>query len=548
MFVNRLYPRATEGRLTFHNSHKKRWRPPGRPFFRAAAINFVLLQLLFLGLFSYVFGSLFQQQSHTHNISVAFVDYDKGGAIGDAVRKAYESLKGDSFPTLYERSAADFPGPTELRDAVCSTTYWAALYVESGASDRLQAALAGGPPALAYNRSDVLTYVWNEALYSTVVDSVIASPLQSLSNAARIAYSTGTAGETADRQLSSAEAVAVFANPWQLTGVNIQPTTQGSRAIYNTLVIILILIQEFFYLGTINGLYASFKVYVRIHPYRIILVRNAISSAYTLVGSLCVAGSIWAFRSGWDVSGSQLGLTWMALWLFAHLNFLTLDVFTVWLPLAYVPMALISWVILNVTSILLPFALSPAFYRVGYALPAHEVYQVLTDIWSRGCNPRLRYALPVMAAWEVAGLALSALGVFRRSHYALLGEEEQARQFQEKVDAAVAFGKRRDREREAEEEEAEAEEEKRREEEAAGAAAGATEDVSAVSLAGSTEARRRRTRQSSDRVREELAEAIEAEDVRLRRAQSRVSRACHFGPSFDLAFDQLGDDDDSEDV
>ena len=194
-------------------------------------------------------------------------------------------------------------------------------------------ALAGGLAAADYNRSDVLTYIWNEARYSAIVDSSISANLQSLSSASRIAYvSINGTGAMSVLANTDPTAVSVFANPWQIVDVNIQPTTQGSRLIYNTLTIILILIQEFFYLGTINALYAKFKIYERLNPIRIIIFRNMISLAYTFVGSLSTAGAIWAFRAGWNVNGNQFVLTWMVLWLFAHANFLCLDLFTVWIP------------------------------------------------------------------------------------------------------------------------------------------------------------------------------------------------------------------------
>ena len=52
-------------------------------------------------------------------------------------------------------------------------------------------------------------------------------------------------------------------------------------------------------------------------------------------------------------------------------NYLTLDIFTVWLPPLYVPMAFVTWIVLNVTYVLLPLDLMPAFYRWSYALPAN---------------------------------------------------------------------------------------------------------------------------------------------------------------------------------
>ncbi|KAF4626907.1 hypothetical protein G7Y89_g11249 [Cudoniella acicularis] len=373
----RFYPNAYKNRLDLHDPTVI---PLRRGFFKAAATNFILLQVLFLGLFAYIFGSLFQEGPHTHNMKILYVDYD-GGVIGAAVRSAYESLQGDSFPTLQEQSPSQFATPDVMENLVCKAEYWAALYTSPGASARLAAAITGGQAAATYNRSDVLTFFWNEARYSATVDSDIAANLQTLSSAARVVYVTEN-GTAALQVLppTDAAAISAFTNPWQLSNINLQSTTQGSRLIYNTLVIILILIQEFFYLGTINGLYLQFKIYARLYPHRIIAYRTCISLAYTFVGSLCVAGSIWAFRAGWDVNANQFALTWAILWLFAHCNFLALDIMTTWLPPQFVPMSLIAWVVLNVTSILGPLELSAGFYRWGYALPAHEVYQTLTDI------------------------------------------------------------------------------------------------------------------------------------------------------------------------
>ncbi|OJJ95945.1 hypothetical protein ASPACDRAFT_1891364 [Aspergillus aculeatus ATCC 16872] len=406
---------------------------------KAAGINLLVLQLLFLGLFCYLFGSLFQQTTHVHNLNVVFVDYD-GGVIGEAVRAAYEQLQGPGFPTLTEHATAQYPQSDAIIAAVCHIDYWGGLYIAPNASNELAAALASGAP---HSPDDVLSLVWNEARYSTVVDSAIYTSMQTLSNAARIAYTTALTPDTLTNSLTNTNAnnnttLTTLSQPWTLTSTNLQPTTQGSRLIYNTLVIILIMIQEFFYLGYINSVYQQFHLYTAVSPHRIAIIRQLLAGTYTLLGSLSTTGAIWAFRYGWHVSGGQFVLTWLALWLFAHLNFLVLDLFTIWIPPPFVPMAFISWIVANVTSILLPFELAPAFYRWGYALPAHAVFQVIVDVWSRGCNPQLGYALPVLFGFEVLGLLGSTVGVYRRANYAVLDKEKGEREWQEKVAAAVA--------------------------------------------------------------------------------------------------------------
>ncbi|KAL2849015.1 hypothetical protein BJX68DRAFT_255624 [Aspergillus pseudodeflectus] len=431
-----LYPKHNERRLSLSEPGLLRSR---FAFFRTAALFGLLLTLLFLSLFSYIFGSLYQQAGHTHNLNVAFVDYDDGGRIGSALRQAYSDLSDDAFPTLIEYSPSQYPTPAMLRAAICNTDYWGALYISTNASDRLTAALTDSEFASSYNRTDVLTFIWNEARYSSIADS-LAQQMGILSENARISYMKfDDAGshlfQTVNR--SSTDSVAVYVDPWHLASINIQPTTQGSRLIYNTLVVILILIQQFFFLATINGLYAQFGLFGTIKARRIIVFRFLISALYAMAGAICTSGAIWAFRAGWKVNGNQWALTWLTLWLFGHLNFLTLDVFAVWLPPAFLPMGLTTYLVLNVTSILLPLELSPAFYKWGYALPAHACYYILVDIWSGGCNPHLGYALPVLFAYELCSGILSGLGVYRRAHYAVVAVEREERTWQERIDRAI---------------------------------------------------------------------------------------------------------------
>ncbi|KAI2714352.1 hypothetical protein CBS147354_7521 [Penicillium roqueforti] len=401
-----FYPRAREQRPSIHHPSV---RPRRFGLLKASAINLLLLQILFLGLFCYLFGSLFQQSSHIHNINVLFVDYD-GGATSDAARAAFQSLKGPSFPTLVERSASAYPQPGSIEGAVCDIKCWGALYTTANASNALSAALAGGAAASSYDKNNVLTMVWNEARYPTVIDTVLADSMKVLSETARLAYSQ-TNGKQSLQSVNSSDpaAIAAFYDPWTLADNNIQPTEQGSRVVYNTLVIILIVIQEFFFLGTINGLYVQFKLYTSLSAHRIAIARLVISSIYTLVGSICTAGAIWAFK----------------------------NTFTIWLPPPYVPMALISWVVSNVTSILLPFELAPAFYKLGFALPAHSVFQVLIDIWSSGCNPQLYFALPILFVYEILGITSSSIGVYRRAHYACIEQEIEEKACKERVTAAI---------------------------------------------------------------------------------------------------------------
>ncbi|RAO67592.1 uncharacterized protein BHQ10_003604 [Talaromyces amestolkiae] len=431
----RFYPRAVEGRKSIRDPtvHKSRLT-----VLKTIGVTALLLNLLFLALFSYIFGAIYKETSHVHNLNVVFVDYDHS-LIGNSFRQAYlQQLQGDSFPSIIEQSILEYPEPALLESAVCRIDYWAALYVSPNATARLASALQGASAALSYNRSDIVTMIWNEARYSAVVD-LIPTALGTLSEAARIMYSglNGT-GAIQTMDTTNPAAVAAFTNPWDLVSINIQPTTQGSRLIYNTVLIIMILLQQFFFLATMNGVASQSLLFTYVHPRVIILTRCLISVTYTLGGSLCASGAVWAFRGDWGVNGNQWALTWLSLWLFAHVNLITFDVFTAWVPAPYLPMALVTWVILNVTSILLPFELTPAFYKWSYMMPAHAVYQLLIDIWSSGCNPLVAYALPLLFGFEISSNVLCSIGVYRRCHYAAIANEQLESSFKKKLDDELA--------------------------------------------------------------------------------------------------------------
>ncbi|KAL6907195.1 hypothetical protein GGI43DRAFT_396830 [Trichoderma evansii] len=510
--INRFYPRAGENKLPISHPEVVAGRPK---FFAAAFLNFFLYILLFLCLFCYLYGSLFQQVPRTHNVHILWVDYD-GGIIGDAVRKAYSSLQSNEFPSLIEKAVSQFPTPGDLREAVCRTHYWAALYTSPGASVNLAQAIAGSNTSI-YNTSDVLTFIWDEARYSTSIDGIISTNLHTLSDAARASY-IALNGTSAFLTIppNNTAAISAFTNPWTLTGINIKPTIQGTRSVYNTISFVLVLIEDFFFLATFNGLYVQFKIFLRIGPERIIVIRDVISLTFTMVSAMVNSAALWAFKANWDVTGGQWALTWLTLWLYAHANFLIFDTFTIWIPPQYISMALITWIVMNITSIVFPFSVMSPFYRWGYALPTHAAYEILTDIWTGGCNPHLSYALPVLFAYEVVGLILTSIGVYKRCHNAVIVEETTKEAMQLRIQAALKAERRNSRLPGQESREKPV---RRR---------NTGESSNAVAETGTLD-------QSNDATEdEEEVEELEDVDTRIERMRSRASTLSNIGPAFRL--------------
>ncbi|ODM20708.1 hypothetical protein SI65_03761 [Aspergillus cristatus] len=217
-----------------------------------------------------------------------------------------------------------------------------------------------------------------------------------------------------------------FLDPIQATETNIKVTEQGTRVLYNTILMVMPILQQFFFMMALNGISSQFQVLTKLGPTANGLLRMCISFAYTFVGSLCTAGYIWAFRESWAVNSNQFALCWMIIWLYMHINFLIVDILTSFVPLQFIPFCILTWVIINIASTISSFELNPGFFRWGYALPAHEVYQVLVQIWSDGCENQLYRALPILFSWWIAGIVLVVIAMRHRCQSAVAAEETAA--------------------------------------------------------------------------------------------------------------------------
>ncbi|KAJ5793739.1 hypothetical protein N7457_000338 [Penicillium paradoxum] len=378
------------------------WREMRSRFLPAVITMFLLLQVLFLVNMCYLYATQFRSTTRYHNFNVLYVDYD-GGIIGKSVADAYQNLQGDGFPTFHTKSSKEYPQTDDIREAVCRSEYWGAVYTHADASNGLRSALANGsnPPAS-------LTYVWNAVRYPVFSQAVVYSSFMELIEKSRSTYYANNGSSVITSvDLSNPATLNVFLDPIHTEEINIKDTEHGTRVFYNTVSMAMPIIQQFFFLLALNGISTHFDTFTKL-SWRINgLIRAIASVLYTLVGALLMAGYIWAYRESWAQEAGRFVLTWMILWLLMHINFLFFDITTAFIPIQFMPFVVLTWVVLNIASTISPFEMSPGFFRWGYALPSHEAYQVLIQIWSGGCNNRLYQALPVMFSWWIVGIPIA---------------------------------------------------------------------------------------------------------------------------------------------
>lgn len=396
------------------------WKKMRTGFITAVIGSCILLQVLFLGNMCYLYATQFKESTRVHDMKILFVDYD-GGIVGQAVTRAYQSVKGNNFPTLDVKPAGQYSTSEDIRGAVCSGDYWGAIYAAPNASTSLDATLTNGTTP----SNSSLTYIWNGARYPAFSQSNIYSSILTLVQATRSAYYASSAARVlSSANLSNPVALQTFLDPIQASEINIKTTSQGTRVLYNTVSMVMPIIQQFFFMMALNGVSSEYHIFKKLGFVANGLIRMVASIIYTFVGSVCMAGYIWAFKESWDLNSKQFVLTWMIIWLYMHINFLTVDVLTAFVPMQFLPFCILTWVIVSVASTISPFELNPGFFRWGYALPAHETYQVLVQIWSDGCQDQSYRALPIMFSWWIVGVVAVIYATYYRRQIALREQRE----------------------------------------------------------------------------------------------------------------------------
>ncbi|RAL02482.1 SNG1 family protein [Aspergillus ibericus CBS 121593] len=375
-----------------------------KPFLIGVGGAFLSLQLVFLLNMCYLYGTAFHDTTRYSAMHVLYVDYDQG-PIGESVLGAYNILQGPSLVTLEQHSVSEYPTDADIQQAVCKGQYWGAIYARANASAHLTAAVTSSDAAQTYDRTQALQYYWKGARYAAYATGVYSQLAELVQTTAAIyAHTHGTTLLSSASNLTDPAIAATLLLPISGTGTDLAPMDQGVRFYYNTVSMVMTILPQFFFLMALNGISTQFHIFARLTPRQNLLLRVAISLLYTFTAALVMTGYIWAFRESWSVTGAQFALTWMAIWLVMHLHFLLIDCATAFIPPQFLPFFMLTWIILNVSSSIAPFELSAGFYRLGYVLPSRELYDVLLQIWTNGCNPFLYRALPILwAEWLVAG-------------------------------------------------------------------------------------------------------------------------------------------------
>jgi hypothetical protein len=365
---------------------------------------------------AHIFGIFYHQGAYTYRARVALADFD-GGDFGEALRlSAATNNASYGYPT-YVHINATASSADAIKHEVFKGTYWAAIIVHPGATDRFRNAVNG--TAAEYNSTDVYSYYVLDARYYTIyASSILSTTITTASTASGIFSATFIAPLLTEGEIvNTTAALSALAGP--ALAVEMPAASQllakmDDKAFINSVGAVLPIIMQFFFIMAWNGICNSMHLYAGSNLRTHNIARLFWSTFWPIFTSLCVTGWTFAFRGSYLIDTKMFFAFWAVTWVFCMINFDVLDIATGFIPMAFITFFVLTWIIFNVAASLGPEEILHHWYRINYFFPSLHWYRTVITILTQGGYNKLYYTLPVLAAWLVLMKCLSPLATRNR--------------------------------------------------------------------------------------------------------------------------------------
>ncbi|OJJ48051.1 hypothetical protein ASPZODRAFT_15496 [Penicilliopsis zonata CBS 506.65] len=375
-----------------------------RQFLKRLGISVAIIAVVFWGNVSWLLGSYFHGSEYMYRAQMLVVDYD-GSLVGQALLAAVDDANGPvNNPTYVVASAREYT-LQEVKHAVFIGQFWGAIYASADATAQLNATLAGTNTSV-YDVDAVYMLFGNSARYTAFYPSVVLDNLEAIANAAAAYFRQTLAGvyweDVLTRNISQAQ-LGTFLRPLGYTYVDTSygSFTFGDRTTFNTLMIVVVVLAQFFFLLALNNLSKACGRFAAVSTWDYFKWRLPLSLGWACFMGICLTSWQMIFREGYPINARLFWALWILYTVFSTIVFDVLDIITAFVPQQYIPYCMFTWMITNVSSAGSPVELSNAFYHISYFFPAHSMWLAEQHIWSQGGAYPLSLSLPILAAWLV---------------------------------------------------------------------------------------------------------------------------------------------------
>ncbi|KAN0107973.1 Protein of unknown function (DUF3533) domain containing protein [Hyaloscypha variabilis] len=348
-----------------------------------AASVFLLVSIWIVA--AWIYGSLYQLDDRTKHLKILLVDLD-GDVIGLATFIFPQNTSKYNIESAY--------------DYVFRGRYWGALIAMPNATRSFNQAITSGDTT--HKPSPALLSIWNEARWALVGESVISPSIQLATTTAQALYNTEYASNLISNNSLTVAQSNVLLQPFELTTRNIYPFSIGIKPFINTVGFVFPTLIQFFFSMALTKISAQAHINARLSPLRNYMIRFFLSRLWSFLIALSSAGWFFAFaESRIGVKPHTYILVASNMWIYTLISFEYHDICAVYIPIQFLPVSVLVWIIANVTTAAFPCVLKPAIYRVEYAVPSVNVFEIFGTILSGGAGNTLGRNLGVLFAWLV---------------------------------------------------------------------------------------------------------------------------------------------------
>ncbi|KAI5292730.1 hypothetical protein KEM52_006113 [Ascosphaera acerosa] len=345
----------------------------------------------------WILGSTYKQKDHVSNLRVVVADLDQSD-IGSSVYSACKSISGRSNKPTFELRS-DISSFDQAYEEVYSGRYWGGVVIQPGATDRFVDAFRSGNRS--YDPTAAVSVIFNSARWPATTSAYISPVLLSTITASQEDFR-----ETRGQELladAAAEAItpdmyAVVFSPYAAAKVDIQPFELGARYFLGTAAFVFPIILTFFISLAMRGAYEEYGYLSKTHG---LLYRTAMSASLTLIGGLCYAAWLHVFHEESSLSRRTFAFVWLVLWQYGFACFWFFDIVATGIPVALIPPITLTFVVMQVTAAAFPHDVKHAFYRVEYAMPSFNAFELLVTVLTDGSTNHVPRNVAALVGWTV---------------------------------------------------------------------------------------------------------------------------------------------------
>jgi hypothetical protein len=229
-----------------------------------------------------------------------------------------------------------------------------------------------------YDPSSALLFIWNEARWALVSESSIELSVATAVAAASMLYGTEYASERIATSQLSQNASIVLLNPFQYSTKNIYVFDPGMRHFISSVGFVFPSVFQFFFAMALGGVSARTNMHATFSTGKNYLIRFLISRLWTFIIALSWAGWFFCLAEGrTGVYKHSFILLTLNMWVYAMIGFEYHDTCAAFVPVEFLPITVLAWIIMNVSAALFPIPVKPAFYQFDYAVPSFNSFELL---------------------------------------------------------------------------------------------------------------------------------------------------------------------------